>query len=314
MGPYQTTRETLMVQGVTRRLFFGQDYKQNELIDYADQMEKEKNGSDTSTRDGVAAPDQSQQTEMTEQPPTTSTSSKGRSSKKNASKRSNDKEEENPNDAGWNSLLTVDSAILNQNASGKDRININTASEADLAGIQGFTPEIARAVVQYREKKKFKSIADILDVTPSQNQGEFGRTINEPVNTGESVISQDLFQQVADDITVDDAKSQQGLVNINTASADVLACLPGMTPELALAITSYRQSTGFFQNIGWLMQVQGITREIFQQVAPRITARSETFRILSEGKVLSSGVKQRVQVIVQVTKDDVKTLSYREDL
>lgn len=305
LGPFQTTREALMVQGVTRKLFFGQDYKQNELLDVADQAESEKNKSDS-----AAAPDQPDSQQAAAPAPATS---KGRSSRKSSSK-ADEKEDENPTDAGWNSLLTVDSAGLNQSASGKDRVNIQTASETDLAAIQGFTPEIARAIVQYREKKKFQSIADLLDVTPSQTEGEFGKTINQPVNTGEPVVSQDLFQQVADDVTVDDKTTSQGLVNVNTASADVLACLPGITPELAQAVTAYRQSSGFFQNTAGLLQVQGFSREIFQQIAPRITARSETFRIVSEGKVLSSGVKQRIQVIVQVTKDDVKTLSYREDL
>lgn len=321
-GPFQTSRELLMVRGVSRKLFFGDDFKQNELLDFASD-EDATNSSPSDVAEGATddqQPVQNVQSANTEQTTDTQTTTfiVKKSSKWSRSDRSNstssDRNEDNPTDAGWNALITVDSQESNLNASGSARVNIQTASEADLAAVQGFNEEIARAIVQYRAKKKFKSIADLLDVTPSQTQGEFGKTITSPVNTGESVINQDLLQQVADDLTVNSETQFRGLININTAKAEVLNCLTGLTPELTQAIISYRQSTGNFQNIAYLLQVPGITREIFQQVAPRITTRSETFRIIAEGKVRSSGIRQRIQAIVLVTPDNVKTLSYREDL
>ena len=118
---------------------------------------------------------------------------------------------------------------------------------------------------------------------------------------------------IADDLTVSD-EEQPGAVNINTASPEVLACLPAMPDELAQAIVSYRKSAGFFANIAWLLRVDGITRDIFKQIAPRICVRSQTFRILSEGKVTSSGARKRLQVIVRLGDARVDTLSWREDL
>jgi hypothetical protein len=44
-----------------------------------------------------------------------------------------------------------------------------------------------------------------------------------------------------------------------------------------------------------------------------VTARSETFRILSEGRVTSSGARQRIQEIVHIGLHSLTTLSYRED-
>jgi hypothetical protein len=93
----------------------------------------------------------------------------------------------------------------------------------------------------------------------------------------------------------------------------VLACLPGIEPELAQAIVAHRQSSGFFQNIAWLLKVPGMNRQIFKQVAPRVSVRSETFRILSEGKISSTGARKRLQVIVRVGPSSVETLSFRED-
>jgi hypothetical protein len=50
-----------------------------------------------------------------------------------------------------------------------------------------------------------------------------------------------------------------------------------------------------------------------KQIAPLVTARSETFRILSEGKITSTGARQRIQAIVHIGLSDQKTLSWRED-
>ena len=54
-----------------------------------------------------------------------------------------------------------------------------------------------------------------------------------------------------------------------------------------------------------------MTRDIFKQIAPLVTVRSETYRIMSEGEVHSSGARQRIQVIVHVGLNDIDTLSCR---
>ena len=103
------------------------------------------------------------------------------------------------------------------------------------------------------------------------------------------------------------------MININTASLDVLNTLPGVDRNLAQAIISYRQSSGFFPSTGDLLKVGGMTQAIFKQIAPLVTARSETFRILCEGKVTSTGARQRIMEIVHVGLNDISTLGYRED-
>jgi len=90
-------------------------------------------------------------------------------------------------------------------------------------------------------------------------------------------------------------------------------CLPGVDRQLAQAIISYRRSSGYFPNTAELLKVGGMTAAMFKQVAPLVTARSETFRILSEGRVNSTGARQRIQEIVHVGLDEVTTLGYRED-
>jgi competence ComEA-like helix-hairpin-helix protein len=284
-GPFQTVRELLMVRGISRELLLGRNANQN------GSNYPSENLSESAPPDNPA----------------------------------------NLLDSGWASIFTVDSLVQNLNASGQDRVNIQSADESALTSVHGITSDIAKAIVAYRGQNRLENLADLLDVTQVQNQGQplsqpgpgaqTGRGARpaqaapQPNNpSGPKVVSDDLFRDIADDLTTESGKDLPGLVNINTAGLTVLSCLPGIDSQLAQAIISYRQSNGSFSNIAWLLKVPGMSREIFKQVAPLVTARSETYRILSEGKVTSTGARQRIQVIVRVGLQDILTLSYREDL
>jgi competence ComEA-like helix-hairpin-helix protein len=294
-GALLTVRELLLVRGVTRDLLFGKDKHQNGLLPAAGDGEDDSLSADNSVSDA---------------------------------------------DAGWAGMLTVSSTEKNVNAGGQDRVNVQTADENALTGVKGITSAIARAIVQYRGQNKFQSIANLLDVTAPQNQnaaanGNSGQATSTQMqsggqnssgssasrsggsgssgSSGSKVISQDLLLEFADDVTTADDKDLPGMININTAGLDVLRCLPGVDRQLAQSIISYRQSSGSFANTAELLKVGGMSSDIFKQVAPLVSARSETFRILSEGKVTSTGSRQRIQEIVHVGLNDISTLEYRED-
>lgn len=282
-GPFETIRELLMVRGVSSGLLFGQDTHQNGLLD----PEEDGSGGPPRYQSNVSA-----------------------------------------TDLGWAGILTVDSGVKNVNAAGESRVNVQSADEPSLSAVHGITPEMARAIVAYRGQHQFQSIADLLEVTPPQNNNNGnqnsrnrrnGNANNNPPpdagfgSSGQKVISSDLFANIADDITVSSDNELPGVVNLNTASAEVLVCLPGIDRALAQAIISHRASSGFLDNIAGVLKVDGMTPEIFKQVAPVVTVRSETFRILGEGRVKSTGATQRILEIVRINLDGVKTLSYRED-
>src|SRR5678816_4133249 len=112
----------------------------------------------------------------------------------------------------------------------------------------------------------------------------------------------------------DNASTIKGVININTASVDVLSCLNGVTRETAQNIVNHRKSSGYFASIAGLLKVDGVTRDIFKQIAPRITARSENFRIVSEGRVSSTGARERMEVVVKLSEKYLHTIFYRENL
>ncbi len=245
---------------------------------------------------------------------------------------------EEDQEGGWSRLLTVASTVQNVNAAGEDRIDVKSADETTLTGVKGITPAIAKAIVAARGQNRIEGLADLLDVVPPRPEdatpppagpgGPSGSAVRQAVSaqnppppnqpggppSGERLISENLLMDIADDLTTEAESDLPGLININTASLLVLSCLPGISRELAQAIIAYRQSSGFFPNPAWLLKVPGMNRQIFKQVAARITARSETFRILSEGRVGSSGARKCIEVIVHVGSTHIDTLSYREDL
>lgn len=273
----QTARELLLVRGVTPDLLLGEDANQNGLLD-PDEDDGTASGPPDNA-DGML-------------------------------------------DHGWAGYLTFESTTQNITASGEDKIDVQSATETELTGIAGITPEIAKAIIAHREQNRLENIADLMDVAAPAPPGQQPQGGNQPGNpqnrppqgsTGPKLINEDLFLSIADSVKTSPETARRGLVNINTASVPVLMCLPGITEELAQAIVSYRSSAGFFPNIGYLLKVQEMNRDLFKQIAPKVTVRSENFRIVSEGAV-SSGARRRIETIVRLTSSGMETLSYRENL
>ena len=295
-GPFRTLRELLLVRGISRQLLVGEDANFNGLLD--DEEDDGTSSDPPDNRDGYL-------------------------------------------DAGWAGFLTIDSGTRNVNAAGEARVNVQNAEESALAAVEGLSTDIAKAIVQSRGENRLESIADLLEVrapvpanqrrtppptsnqpagrggsgrTPTQAQGQGTPQTPPPQQpTGPPLIDEQLLITIGDDVTTQSSMEQPGLVNVNSASLEVLMCLPGLTRELAQAVINQRESSGYFANTAGLLKVTGITRAIFKQLAPRITARSETFRIMSEGTVKSSGARKRMQVVVRVGNYFVDTLYCRED-
>jgi DNA uptake protein ComE-like DNA-binding protein len=211
-------------------------------------------------------------------------------------------------DLGWAGILTVNSSVQDVNAAGQDRVNIQTADENTLGSLRGLTPQMAHAITAYRGQHPFQSIVDLLDVTPPRDQSGLGGD-----QSGQPVITDDLFVDLADDITTGGGDALPGVINVNTASLDVLICLPGVSRELAQAIISRRQSSGYFNNIGELLNVSSLSRDILKQMAPLICTRSETYRLLGEGRIKSTGARQRIEATIHIGLNSQQILSWRED-
>jgi competence protein ComEA len=60
-------------------------------------------------------------------------------------------------------------------------------------------------------------------------------------------------------------------VNLNTATAEQLASIPGVGPKMAERIIEYRQKNGGFKKVEDLMNVSGVGEKSFLKMKPLIT-------------------------------------------
>ncbi len=68
-----------------------------------------------------------------------------------------------------------------------------------------------------------------------------------------------------------DGGDEDKLISPNTASVEMLASLPGMNRELAMAVVGYRETLGDLQSVDELLEVPGFTEEILNGIRPYIS-------------------------------------------
>ena len=69
-----------------------------------------------------------------------------------------------------------------------------------------------------------------------------------------------------------DRSIENGMININTASSEVLQFLPGIGEKLAERIIQHRNTNGPFHSTRDLLQVHGIGETIYNKISPYIIA------------------------------------------
>ena len=150
-------------------------------------------------------------------------------------------------------LVTVYSIDKNTDANGNPRVNINNADGQEVTQIQGnnnqpvFSQGEKDALVQQRE---FDSIGDLIDAT---------------------AVTEQVFDNISDRISVESDEEDEDIVNINTADAGELQTLDGIDEGIAERIIDHRNSQGNFQNVDQLKEVKLITEQEFGSIVDQIT-------------------------------------------
>lgn len=75
-------------------------------------------------------------------------------------------------------------------------------------------------------------------------------------------------------------------IPFNWASATNLAKAPGITPEIAEAICEYRDENGPFQKPEDLLNVPGITKEIYEKINPQVGTEGDIYTVPRPGEEL----------------------------
>src|SRR5439155_19305864 len=132
-------------------------------------------------------------------------------------------------------------------------------------------------------------------------------------------MTTDEFGKIANDITVTNGAYIDGRINVNTASATVLASLPGLdsNPELAQTLVTYRQSNpDKLGSIAWVVDALGENNSSVLtalQATDCITAQS--YQISADVAALGPNGRgyHRVRFVFD-TSDGTPKIIYRQDL
>jgi type II secretory pathway component PulK len=201
---------------------------------------------------------------------------------------------------GLLNYVTCFSTDLNTTITGGRRTSVDVSSN-NLTGLQ---TALTNALSSSRAAAIITHLRPLL---PSR-----GRAATWDLGTfySASGMTPQEFGKVFDNLTTTTPKPYTGLVNVNTASQQVLSCLPGIQEGEGTTIAATR-ATADLSNIGWFFQA--INSSEVAQVAPYVTDRSYVY---SADIVAVSGdgrAFKREKIVVNVTSIPAKIV-YRKDL
>jgi comEA protein len=183
-----------------------------------------------------------------------------------------------------------------------ERIDPNTASADELDRLPKVGPALAQRIVDWRQGQgRFETLADFdavpgvgpallrdagphLALAPAPatgegngEQGTGNRGQNPARRSGSARGPSQSAASVADwDRSPQSASSSRGAgaapVDVNRATADELATLPGIGPALAGRIVEWRAANGPFTTVDALEKVPGIGPATVEQLRPRVRA------------------------------------------
>jgi competence ComEA-like helix-hairpin-helix protein len=147
-----------------------------------------------------------------------------------------------------------------------------------IPGLEGETPQ------------QFSPPGDQLPSFPSPGSG----------GTGEQTPQSGGAESAIDISSLPTADEYQpNIFNLNTAPAEVLATIDGMTDQALKAILQYREQQPFITR-GDLLALPEITEVLFTQLVEKVTVRSSTLRITSIGSVEAGRVRVQVTAVVSL--------------
>ena len=131
--------------------------------------------------------------------------------------------------------------------------------------------------------------------------------------TGQKAFDEAALRKIADLVTTNKDDVRQGQININTASREVLACVPGLDESLAEAIVRERETrAGGFTTTIDLLDVNGMTIDKLKQCYETLTARSDVFTVRSYGVLDAGAAFAGVSAVVDRSDDTIKVLHWQE--
>jgi type II secretory pathway component PulK len=218
-------------------------------------------------------------------------------------------------DAGALDYFTVYSRAPNTHSDGTSLTNVNI--RADIEAL--LTARLGASRAQ-----------EILGV-PGQNAGFGQQAANNPGQGAaqyssvldfyiqhQNQMTADDFAMIYNDITATNSTDfVVGRVNVNTASAAVLACVPGLTPDLAQQLVSFRASNPTkLTSVAWVVEALGQNNTAaLNTLSRRDYLTTHTYQFAADIAALGPFGRgyRRVRFVFDVS-DGTPKIIYRQDL
>lgn len=208
---------------------------------------------------------------------------------------------------GLRHFLTTASYDLNRDSLGEPRLNINSTN-AELASLGLSTETLSFIEAMQRNNKRIESLTVLIN-SNEKLKDEEGNERDYRVE-----LSDDEMEKVFDSCTTIDEAYLPALINVNTASKEVLMVLPGMEESDAEAIISAREGllADQLNTPAWLLNQGILSLERFQAVYPYITTRSWQYHFYVMGYSIPSGRYRVLEVIVDIAGETPRILMMRD--
>jgi len=211
-------------------------------------------------------------------------------------------------DPGLASFLTVSSYEFNEDDQAVPRTDVNDPQDP-LPQV-----ELPSALTNYlflmrSNKVSVSHVAELLEAkTKFKDASGKEQEWDSGVGKEELPLVLDLF-------TANYVDWEDGLLNVNTASAKVLATLPDIDDSLAEAIVSARRAVALEKRktIAWLYTEDLVDAALFKKIAPHLTARAFQYSFHVVGYSLPSGRYRVLEVTIDVA-DYKPAIIYLRDL
>ncbi len=174
-------------------------------------------------------------------------------------------------DPGVLEYLTAYSRELNLTTSGSARTNItwqNTPQNQAQQQMQAMQGRLRTLLGNYFDTATVNAV-----VGRFNNANQPPKSVLEFYTRVRNQLTEDQFDQISDSLSASDAKYIIGLVNVNTASQTVLACIPGIGADNAATLVAARsQRATPATNIAWVASV--LDDAAAAQAGPFLTVQS----------------------------------------
>jgi type II secretory pathway component PulK len=190
------------------------------------------------------------------------------------------------------SYVTVHSRQLNTKADGSQRINV--------------TANNSRTQLQQLFEERFGAErAGQISTT-----GPFTSVLQFYARSG---MTADEFAQIEDELTASTQSVVQGLINVNTASEAVLACIPGIGEDKAPTLVAERNglSTSQLSSIAWVKDA--LDTQSINQAGPFLTGR--TYQLAADVVAVGRFNRgfRRTRFVIDATQSTPRII-FRQDL